>query len=79
MLGSPGSPALAPDKVEPIRTCGRVVSRGSIGSKFVAKYILLMGHSIESGLNSVVVLRKSILTLFTKADDWLAMPFCILI
>jgi hypothetical protein len=56
MFVIPGSPALAPDKVESVRTFGGVVSRGSIGSKFVATYILLTGHSIESGLNSVVVL-----------------------
>ena len=54
------------------------MSKGSIGSKFVAKYILLMGQSKDKGLNSVDTDRKSFETPSTNAVDRLAILFCTL-
>ena len=69
MFVIPGTPALAPNKVESVKTFGGCDNKGSIGNKFVAKYILLIGQSIGKGLNSVVVDRKLILVPPTSAVD----------
>jgi hypothetical protein len=65
----PGSPELEPVKVESVKTLGGDVSKGSIGSKFVAKYILRMGHIRDRGLNSVVSLRKFTVPPLVKEVD----------
>ena len=74
----PGAPELPPVKLGSSNIFGGCVSKGSMGSKFVAKYILLMGQSKDKGLNSVDANRKSLETPSTKAVDRLAILFCIL-
>ena len=75
----PGAPALAPDKLESVKTFGGCVSKGSIGNKFVAKYILLIGHSNERGLNSVVIDWKFLGVLPINDVERLAILFFIFI
>ena len=52
---------------------GGCESSGSIGNKFVAKYILLIGYINERGLNSVVIDWKFLGVLAINDVDRLAM------
>jgi hypothetical protein len=65
----PGASELAPDNVESVSTFGGCVSRGSIGSRFVEKYTLLIGHMRDKGLNSVVVSKKLTFASLTYSID----------
>ena len=75
----PGAPALAPAKFGSLYILGGCVSKGSMGSKFVAKYMLLIGHIKEIGLNSVFTDRKFFEAPSTNTDERLDRLFGMLI